>query len=86
MRSTDALRARKQANYERQEQALFAALCTKWPEPDRAAALRIVAMAGIGTMRIATERWRDDPDGRPLTVHISNAFVELRDQTGPIAR
>jgi AcrR family transcriptional regulator len=80
MRSTDALRARKQANYERQEQALFAALRAKWPDPMRAQGLRIVAMAGIGAKRIATDRWRDDPAGEPLTAHITRAFSELRDQ------
>lgn len=83
MRSTEALRARKQANYERQEHALFAALLEKWPDPTRAAALRIVAMAGIGAKRIATERWRDDPDRGSLAAHIARAFAELRDQIGP---
>lgn len=82
MRSTDALRARKQANYERQEQALFAALCAKWPDPARASGLRIVAMAGIGAKRVATERWRDDPTRGSLSTHITRAFSELRNQIG----
>lgn len=80
MRSTEALRARKHANYERQEQALFSALCEKWSDPARVAALRIVAMAGIGAKRIATERWREAPETGSLASHIARAFAELRDQ------
>ena len=38
MRSTEALRARKQANYERQEQTLFSALVARWPDPRRRSA------------------------------------------------
>jgi AcrR family transcriptional regulator len=59
MHGNDALRARKQANYERQERALFAALCEKWPQAARRPALQMVAMAGIGMMRVATARWRE---------------------------
>lgn len=86
MRSTEALRARKQANYERQEQALFAALCEKWADPARGAALRVVAMAGIGAKRVATERWREDPEGKSLATHIARAFADLRDQVACLTR
>ena len=61
MHGNDALRARKQADYERQERALFAALCEKWPQAARRPALQMVAMAGIGMMRVATTRWREQP-------------------------
>jgi hypothetical protein len=44
MISTESLRARKQASYVAQEQALFDALCELWPQPKRRAGLRIVAM------------------------------------------
>lgn len=78
MRSTDALKARKQANYIRQEQALFAALTEKWPEPDRRAALRMVAMMGIGAMRVAAEQWSADEGKRPLEHYVRKAFANLR--------
>jgi AcrR family transcriptional regulator len=78
MRSTEALRARKQANYERQEKALFSALCEKWPHFEPISRLRILAMAGIGAKRIAAERWRDDANGESLDMHIKQAFAELR--------
>jgi AcrR family transcriptional regulator len=77
MRSTEALRARKQANYERQERALFEALSEKWPAPEHRATLQTVAMASIGAMRLATERWRAAPDDRPLADQLEQAFGEL---------
>lgn len=78
MRSTEALKARKQANYIRQEQALFAALTEKWPEPGRRSALRIVAMMGIGAMRVAAEQWSADEGKRPLEHYVRKAFANLR--------
>lgn len=79
MRSTEALRARKQANYERQERALFAALAERWDDPERRFALRLIAMVGIGAMRVAIEKWRNDQDGNiPLRRYLDAAFATLR--------
>jgi AcrR family transcriptional regulator len=80
MRSTEALRARKQANYTRQEQALFVALTEKWPDPKRRPALRLVAMMGIGTMRIAAEQWSEENGVKPLEHYVNKAFKRLRDE------
>jgi AcrR family transcriptional regulator len=48
MRSTEALRARKQAKFVEMEEALFAALCELWPQPERRITLRLVAMISMG--------------------------------------
>ncbi len=55
LRSSGSLRARKQAAYEAQEQALFATLCEVWRHPQRRPALRMVAMACIGVVRLSLE-------------------------------
>jgi len=80
MQSTDALRARKQANYARQEEALFAALCEIWRDSRRRPGLRLVAMVGIGAMRVAADRWREAPDKRPLARELDHAFRELHSE------
>jgi AcrR family transcriptional regulator len=80
MRSTEALRARKQANYTRQEEALFVALAEKWPDPKRRPGLRLVAMMGIGTMRIAAQQWSDEKGAKPLEHYVNKAFRRLREE------
>lgn len=80
MHSTEALRARKHANYGRQEKALLEALVEIWPDPARRSALRMVAMASIGALRVATERWRDDPAAHSLTALLKQAFADLRNE------
>jgi len=78
MRSTEALRARKQANYERQEQTLFSALVERWPDPARRPALRLAAMVGVGVLRVAAETWSAEKGRRPLADYLQDAFVNLR--------
>jgi AcrR family transcriptional regulator len=78
MTSTESLKARKQASYVAQEQALCDALCELWPQPKRRAALRIVAMVSIGALRLALEAWRQDGDKRPLKDYLQEAFANLK--------
>lgn len=78
MTSTESLRARKQASYVAQEQALFSALCELWPQPKRRPALRIVAMVSIGVVRLSLEAWRQDGSKRPLKDYLLDAFANLR--------
>ncbi|MCS0500899.1 TetR/AcrR family transcriptional regulator [Ancylobacter mangrovi] len=80
LRSTEALRARKQADYKRQEEALFAALVQKWPAPENRVRLRVVAMMGIGAMRIAAEAWSAEQGARSLDAHLQEAFAALTDR------
>jgi len=78
MTSTESLRARKQASYIAQEEAVFAALCELWPQPKRRPALRIVAMVSIGAVRLSLEAWRQDGSKRPLKDYLQNAFANLK--------
>jgi len=78
MRANEALRARKQANYLQQEQAVFDALCELWPGKKRQPALRLVAMASIGAMRIAVEEWSQHDGKRPLAKFVREAFANLK--------
>lgn len=55
LRSIGSITSRKQAFYAEQERALFATLCQVWRQPERRMGLRMVAMASIGAMRVATQ-------------------------------
>ena len=78
LRSTEALRARKQAVYVDMEQALLGAMCELWPEPKRRASLRIVAMVSIGAMRLAMETWRQENGKRSLAKYLRESFATLK--------
>ena len=78
LRSTEALRARKQAVYVDMEQALLGAMCELWPEPKRRASLQIVAMVSIGAMRLAMETWRQENGKRPLAKYLRESFATLK--------
>ena len=81
MRSSEALRARKQAHHAEQEEALFDTLCQVWRQPERRTALRMVAMVSIGAMRLALQAWRDQPAPRkPVAAFLKDAFDGLRAQ------
>jgi AcrR family transcriptional regulator len=77
LRSTEALRARKQAVYVDMEQALLGAMCELWPEPKRRASLQIVAMVSIGAMRLAMETWRQENGKRSLAKYLRESFATL---------
>ena len=78
LRSTEALRARKQAVYVDMEQALLGAMCELWPEPKRRASLQIVAMVSIGAMRLAMETWRQENGKRYLAKYLRESFATLK--------
>lgn len=79
MRSSDALLARKQAFYAQQEVVVFDALCEVWRQPERRAALRIVAMVSIGAMRLALQSWREQAGPRkPAARFLREAFDTLK--------
>jgi AcrR family transcriptional regulator len=79
LRSTEALRARKQSNYERQERFMLTALGEKWPESDKSLRLNLIAMIGIGVLRIAVDAWSADDGTRPLQHFLEEGFAELQD-------
>jgi AcrR family transcriptional regulator len=78
--SSETLRARKQAIYFRMEQIIFEALCELWPQAERRASLRMVAMVSVGAMRLAMEARRQQDGGRPLAEYLHDSFSVLRNQ------
>lgn len=78
LRSTESLRARKQAGYVQREQELFEALTELWPRPERRTALRVVAMVSVGAMRLAMEAWHQDGGKRPVGAYLREMFAALR--------
>lgn len=78
--STERLRASRQARYVDQENAVFAGLAELWPQAERREGLRLVAMAAIGAVRIAVERWVADDGRRPLIERVREAFAVLRSE------
>jgi AcrR family transcriptional regulator len=79
MRSSDALLARKQAFYAQQEVVVFDALCEVWRQPERRAALRMVAMVSIGALRLALQSWREQTGPRkPASKFLREAFDSLK--------
>ena len=81
MRSTEALRARKWANYERHERTVFAlALAERWPNPKQRQALRMVAMVGAGALRIAVEEWSENDYRGQLATYLRRVFASLPEQ------
>lgn len=78
MRASETLLARKQAAYAAQEETLFAILCQVWRQPQRRAALRIVAMASIGAMRLAIVEWQNQTGTRSAADLLEEAFMNLK--------
>lgn len=79
LRSTETLRARKQANYETQERMVFATLSEKWPAPELGSKLRLVSLACVGAMRLAADAWSASDGERPLQIYLTDLFATLRD-------
>lgn len=77
MRASETLKARKQATYAAQEEALFATLCQVWPDPAQRLRLRIVAMVAMGALRLALESWGTDQDGRTAASFLEEIFAQL---------
>jgi len=80
LRSTETLRASKQAKYIQQEEAVFEALTTLWPQQSRRQALRLVAMASIGALRLSIEQWAGDDGTQPISTYLRRAFANLRSE------
>ncbi|KRQ01400.1 hypothetical protein AOQ72_07945 [Bradyrhizobium yuanmingense] len=78
IRTNETLRAREATKYAQQEQAVFDALCTMWPQPKRRTALRIVAMVSIGAFRLAIDSWSQDEGRRPFTAYLRDRFANMK--------
>jgi AcrR family transcriptional regulator len=71
---------RKQGNYLQLEEVLHEALCELWPRKERRERLRLVAMASIGTLRLAVDAWLEQDGKRPLTKYVQDAFKNLKEE------
>ncbi|MDX2289118.1 MAG: helix-turn-helix domain-containing protein [Hyphomicrobiaceae bacterium] len=78
MRSTEQLQTAKHSKYLQEEQALFEALCELWPQPERRQRLRVVAMACVGSLRLAIDSWTQSGCEQPIEKHLRDAFADLR--------
>lgn len=78
LRESEVLRARRLARDAQLEQALHEALCSLWPDEGRRDGLRLVAMASIGTLRLAADKWFEHNGERPLANYIEEAFERLK--------
>ncbi len=79
MRASETLRIRKQAAYEEHERALFAALCEVWRQPQRRPALRMVAMACIGVVRLSLDVWnQQEAANRTIADVLQEGFAQLK--------
>jgi AcrR family transcriptional regulator len=74
LRSTEALRLRKEALLVQMEEVLAEAMYELWPDETRRPALRLAAMMAIGALRFAKENWRQENAAHPLTHYIDEAF------------
>ena len=80
MRCSPQLMARKPANWERKERLLYEGFAARWPDPARAAGLKLAAMAGMGAFRLASEAWSEDAGKAPLSDYVAEAFAQLKVQ------
>lgn len=79
LRSTEALRARKNALFLDIERTLAESMYALWPEPERRPGLRLAAMAAVGALRLALEDRRTADDERPLAYYLDRNFALLGD-------
>jgi AcrR family transcriptional regulator len=77
MRSSEALRRRRQDVWVILEQNLFEGLRAVWSD-ERETALRIVAMVGIGVMRVTLDRWWRERGKRSPSTYFREGFATLK--------
>lgn len=82
MKSSEALRVRKQAGYVEMETALLAALMRTWPQPERRGELTLVATATISVLRLALDQWHAQGAARPIADYLNEGFALLRASIG----
>jgi AcrR family transcriptional regulator len=78
LRSTDALRRKKQLIFADMEAIIFESLCEIWPGPRRRKSLQLVAMVSVGAMRLGMDAWREDDGAKPLSNYVARSFRQLR--------
>ncbi len=79
LRSTEMLRARKEALFVDMERNLYETMREVWPQLEESS-LRIAAMISIGTLRLALDAWRAEEAQYSLEVYLSRYFAHLHCQ------
>jgi AcrR family transcriptional regulator len=80
MRDSEAfLRGRRHSGYLQLEQALYEGLSDLWPGVERRDGLRLVAMASVCALRLATDAWLANEGARALPDHLKEAFGKLKE-------
>lgn len=77
LRSTESLRARKEASFITMESDLLEGMCAMWPDPARRAELAMASAVSMSALRLALEEWRRDNAKRSLALHIEQSFATL---------
>ena len=80
LRSTEALYVRKQALFVEMEQSLFEGMLELWPSAESPEALRVAAMTGMGALRLAMDKWRQENAMLPLAYYAREVFNLLERQ------
>lgn len=78
LRSTEALRTRKQAMYVEMEEVAFKVMGELWPQPKKQPSLRLTAMIAVGVFRVSIEGWRQNAGKRPLAKFVEENFEVLK--------
>lgn len=61
------------------EDTAFEGLCERWPAPEQRDGLRMVAMAAIGALRVAIDRFAAAEGRRPLLDIVEAAMMDLHE-------
>jgi len=77
VRSNAALRGREQCIWVKFEQNLFEGLRAVWSD-ERETALRMVAMLGIGVLRVSMDRWWRERGKRSPSTYVREGFATLK--------
>ncbi|WP_168196817.1 hypothetical protein [Brevundimonas sp. M20] len=72
--ASERVQAGRLSGLMRLEQALADSLNERWPEPAQATRLAFVAMAAVGALRLAIDRWVAHPDAQTLRHHLQAVF------------
>jgi hypothetical protein len=75
--STEALRGREPGIWVKLEQNLFEGLRAVWSD-ERETALRMVAMVGMGVMRVSMDRWWRERGKRSPSTYVREGFATLK--------
>ena len=79
MRSSEAVLARKRANYIFSEEVLFEAMQRRWPEPAMREELRLAANMVVSVVRLSLEQFNRE-EGKRSLVEVMNDEFSLMEQ------